>query len=31
MGGLYWYTVMRSLTFRRMRIPLPRLNYGDRV
>jgi hypothetical protein len=30
-GGLYLYTVMRSLTFRRMRIPAPRLKFGDAV
>lgn len=29
--GLYLYTVMRSLTFRRMRVPLPRLKFGDPV
>lgn len=31
MRGLYLYTVMRSLTFRRMRVPLPRLSFGDKV
>lgn len=31
MGGLYLYTVMRSLTFRRMRMPMPRINIGDKI
>lgn len=31
MPGLYLYTVMRAITFRRMRVPLPRLNFGDRA
>jgi hypothetical protein len=31
LGGLYLYTVMRSLTFRRMRIPLPRRKIGEAV
>lgn len=31
MASLYLYTVMRSLTFRRMRVPLPRLKFGDAV
>jgi hypothetical protein len=31
MGGLYFYAVLRAITFRRMRIPLPRLNFGDPV
>jgi hypothetical protein len=31
MGGLYLYAVMRSITFRRLRIPLPRKNFGDPV
>lgn len=31
MGSLYLYTVMRSLTFRRMRVPLPRRKVGDAV
>lgn len=30
MGGLYLYAVMRSITFRRLRIPLPRKSFGDR-
>jgi hypothetical protein len=29
--GLYFYAVMRSVTFRRMRIPQPRVSIGDRV
>jgi hypothetical protein len=31
MGGLYTYAIMRSITFRRLRIPLPRKNFGDPV
>lgn len=31
LGGLYLYVVMRSITFRRLRIPLPRKNFGDPV
>jgi hypothetical protein len=31
MGGLYFYAVVRSLTFRRLRIPLPRKKFGDSV
>jgi hypothetical protein len=30
-GSLYIYVVMRSITFRRMRIPKPRVNYGDKI
>lgn len=31
MGGLYLYVAMRSITFRKLRIPLPRLKFGDPV
>jgi hypothetical protein len=31
MGSLYLYVVMRAISFRRMRIPHPRLNLGDKV
>jgi hypothetical protein len=31
MGGLYTYAIMRSITFRRLRIPLPRKSFGDPV
>ena len=31
MGSIYLYLVMRSITFRRMRVPLPRKNIGDPV
>lgn len=31
MGSLYFYVVMRSITFRRLRIPLPRLSVGNAV
>lgn len=31
MGGLYLYIAMRSITFRKLRIPLPRLKFGDPV
>ena len=27
----YWYAIMRSLSFRRMRIPLPKKQIGDKV
>jgi Protein of unknown function (DUF3043) len=30
-GSLYLYVVMRSITFRRLRIPQPRLKPGDKV
>jgi DUF3043 family protein len=30
-GSLYMYVVMRSITFRRMRIPKPRVGYGDKI
>lgn len=31
MGSLYLYVAMRSITFRRLRIPLPRVKFGDAV
>jgi hypothetical protein len=31
MRSLYLYAVMRAITFRRMRIPVPRVKLGDRV
>lgn len=31
MRSLYFYVVMRSITFRKLRIPLPRLKFGDPV
>ena len=31
LGSLYLYVVMRSITFRRMRVPLPRKKIGDPV
>ncbi|NMO53064.1 DUF3043 domain-containing protein [Actinoplanes sp. TBRC 11911] len=31
MGSLQLYGVMRSLTFRRMRVPKPQVNLGDKV
>jgi hypothetical protein len=31
MGGLFMYAVFRAMTFRRMRMPKPRVNYGDAV
>jgi hypothetical protein len=31
MGSLYLYGIMRGLTFRRMRIPKPRVDLGDKV
>lgn len=30
-GGLYFYGVMRAVSFRRMRVPRPRVNLGDKV
>jgi hypothetical protein len=29
--GLYWYAVTRSITFRRMRVPRPRVKIGETV
>jgi hypothetical protein len=29
--GLYWYGVMRSLSYRRMRIPKPRVKVGEKI
>lgn len=31
MGSLYLYAIMRSITFRRMRVPKPRVNIGDKI
>lgn len=31
MGSLYLYLAMRSITFRKLRIPKPRVKFGDRV
>ncbi|MFI7597623.1 DUF3043 domain-containing protein [Actinoplanes sp. NPDC049681] len=31
MGSLYLYGIMRSLTFRRMRVPKPQVELGDKV
>jgi hypothetical protein len=31
MGGLYWYAVTRSITFRRMRVPRPRVKIGEAI
>lgn len=31
MGSLYLYAIMRSITFRRMRAPTPRVNLGDKI
>ncbi|MGI5214029.1 DUF3043 domain-containing protein [Plantactinospora sp. CA-290183] len=31
MGSLYLYAIMRSITFRRMRAPVPRVNLGDAI
>lgn len=31
MGSLYLYAIMRSITFRRMRAPVPRVEIGDKV
>jgi hypothetical protein len=30
-GGLYWYAIMRSLSFRRMRMPPPQVKIGESV
>lgn len=31
LGSLYFYAIMRSITFRRMRSPEPRVNIGDKI
>lgn len=31
MGGLYFYGIMRGLTFRRMRVPRPRVRPGEKI
>lgn len=31
MSGVYFYAVMRAMTFRRMRTPVPRVQLGDKV
>jgi hypothetical protein len=31
MGSLYLYGVMRGLTFRRMRVPKPHVELGDKI
>lgn len=31
MGSLYFYAIMRAMTFRRMRAPVPRVNIGDKI
>jgi hypothetical protein len=31
MGSLYFYAIMRSFTFRRMRVPAPRVAIGDKI
>jgi len=31
MGSLYLYGIMRGLTFRRMRVPKPRVELGDKI
>jgi hypothetical protein len=31
LGSLYLYAIMRSITFRKMRAPAPRVNLGDPV
>jgi hypothetical protein len=31
MGSLYMYGIMRGLTFRRMRVPKPKINLGDPI
>ncbi|WP_089013288.1 DUF3043 domain-containing protein [Micromonospora inositola] len=31
LGSLYLYAIMRSITFRRMRAPAPRVNIGDKI
>nr|WP_245736677.1 DUF3043 domain-containing protein [Micromonospora pattaloongensis] len=31
MGSLYLYAIMRAITFRRMRVPAPRVELGDKI
>jgi hypothetical protein len=31
MGSLYLYAIMRSITFRRMRVPVPQVKIGDKI
>ncbi|MDG4832274.1 DUF3043 domain-containing protein [Solwaraspora sp. WMMD1047] len=31
MGSLYLYAIMRAITFRRMRAPVPQVNIGDKI
>ena len=31
MGSLYFYAVMRAITFRRMRVPVPRVEIGEKI
>ncbi|SBT45042.1 DUF3043 domain-containing protein [Micromonospora auratinigra] len=31
LGSLYFYAIMRSITFRRMRAPAPQVNIGDKI
>jgi hypothetical protein len=31
MSSLYLYAIMRSITFRRLRAPVPRVNLGDKI
>ena len=31
MGSLYLYAIMRAITFRRMRMPNPRVKIGDKI
>ncbi|MEU3457333.1 DUF3043 domain-containing protein [Micromonospora sp. NPDC006766] len=31
LGSLYFYAIMRSITFRKMRAPVPQVNIGDKI
>ncbi|MCW3814266.1 DUF3043 domain-containing protein [Micromonospora sp. DR5-3] len=31
LGSLYFYAIMRSITFRKMRAPAPQVNIGDKI